>query len=919
MKKIILVVCALFSLAFTDFNKDQEKEVTLLYNRFLEFYRKGDFLNAEKTLLSSFELKEPLTEVQLKSIYNNLGAIYFYLGRYKDALDFYTKAESLDVENKITLGGVYINKAIIYEIQKLYNLSIEYFEKGIRIYLENKNNESQNSNQISYAYYNFGIMYYEAGDYQTALKYLIKSSDTKNKFDLPEKDIVLASIAKTYTKLKKYGEADYFFKAGIQSVIRQNGDNYFKLVPMYFGYGQFLELTGKTDESRRVFQQALNICQKSYGNKNSLTSLAYKNLGDNQLARNNCDSALNYYQKSLISIVKNFNDPDILSNPVIDSSLFEIRLLDNLKSKSKALEIMALNQNIEESRIKLMKASLETIELAMDLIDIIRGNDNSEESRLYLAENEKETYVFAVHVSACLYSILKQDTLIYRLYNIAQRAKATVLRNDIIGNELLYSSSIPDSLRERQSILSANIAAYNKLITDENRLIKPDNNKIVFWKDALFEMNRGKEDLAQKIAIALPQYSELIRKTLPVTPEAVQKQLGKDETMIEYLLSNSYSNGKRELYIFVITRDEVKFQEHDLDSMFLKNAMILNNISATSSAPDKNGFWFDHYTGALNYMYMNLINPVEKYLTGHKIVIIPDEEIEWLPFDAFIKNKPETGKNDFEGLQFLLNDYIFSYGTSSSLFARGKPFAGRSEFFSFSPSYEMSRDELNSLDGAIHEIEKVNRWFKGTTYKGENATKSNFIEAMKHPAIFHLAMHTRSDSLNSRYSYMVFDSENGKDEGRMYNYEISLGRIKSPMVVLSACSSGTGTLYSGEGLMSLARSFILAGASSVVKTNWEINDESSSEIITQFYYYLSKGKRKNEALRLAKLDYLKKASPAFANPYYWAAYEVLGVTEPIKGTKKLFQAILIITGILATSIVLFYFFRSRRIFSDRSL
>lgn len=131
----------------------------LLYNRFLEFYNKGDFLNAEKTLLSAFELKEPLTEVQLKSIYNNLGAIYFYLGRYREALDFYTKAESLDVKNKITLGGVYINKAIIYEIQKLYNLSLEYFEKGIRIYLENNDNESRNSNLISKAYHNFGIMY----------------------------------------------------------------------------------------------------------------------------------------------------------------------------------------------------------------------------------------------------------------------------------------------------------------------------------------------------------------------------------------------------------------------------------------------------------------------------------------------------------------------------------------------------------------------------------------------------------------------------------------------------------------------------------------------------------------------------------------------------------------------------------------
>ena len=34
-------------------------------------------------------------------------------------------------------------------------------------------------------------------------------------------------------------------------------------------------------------------------------------------------------------------------------------------------------------------------------------------------------------------------------------------------------------------------------------------------------------------------------------------------------------------------------------------------------------------------------------------------------------------------------------------------------------------------------------------------------------------------------------------------------------------------------------------------------------------------------MRLAKLDYLKNSSPAFTNPYYWAAYEVLGDNAPV--------------------------------------
>jgi CHAT domain-containing protein len=137
------------------------------------------------------------------------------------------------------------------------------------------------------------------------------------------------------------------------------------------------------------------------------------------------------------------------------------------------------------------------------------------------------------------------------------------------------------------------------------------------------------------------------------------------------------------------------------------------------------------------------------------------------------------------------------------------------------------------------------------------------------------------------------------------------------MVVLSACNSGTGTLYSGEGLMSLARGFILAGASSVIKTAWEVNDEASSDIIVDFYEYLSKGKQKNEALRLAKLKFLGTVPPSRKNPYYWAAYEVLGDNSPVE--QKHFRTVILLTlifGLVGGGLVVY--FKRRRIFSERS-
>jgi CHAT domain-containing protein len=135
------------------------------------------------------------------------------------------------------------------------------------------------------------------------------------------------------------------------------------------------------------------------------------------------------------------------------------------------------------------------------------------------------------------------------------------------------------------------------------------------------------------------------------------------------------------------------------------------------------------------------------------------------------------------------------------------------------------------------------------------------------------------------------------------------------MVVLSACNSGSGKLYNGEGIVSLARGFILAGASSVVRTKWEINDESSSSIIERFYYYLSKGNPKDVSMRLAKLDFIKSNSPFYSNPYFWAGYEVLGDNSRIITRKKLLS--LKISALIIVISFFIYYFNRRRIFSAR--
>jgi len=437
-------------------------------------------------------------------------------------------------------------------------------------------------------------------------------------------------------------------------------------------------------------------------------------------------------------------------------------------------------------------------------------------------------------------------------------------------------------------------------------------------------MNRGKEKVADEINLLFPGYRDLIRKTEPLSLSMIRKKLKKDEIIVDYLLSNQYTGGERKLYIFIITRDDLEFHESGLDSLFQENALILGSTADPETGSASANSSYLGYTTALNYMYTKLIEPVEELLADKKLIIIPDEEIGWLSFDSFIRNMPTDDQPDWENLDHLIRHYTFSYASSSSL-VYGKSFRLKrgAELISFSPDY--SKDTLagetqEQLTGAANEIRSIYKRFGGSSFAGEHATKRAFLGSIANPGILHLAMHSRSDTTNSRYSYLLFDNEGDTaSDNKLYNYEISISRVNSPMVVLSACNSGTGTLYYGEGLMSLARGFILAGASSVVKTAWAVNDEASSEIISVFYYHLADGKAKNEALRLAKLEYLKKAGPAYANPVYWAAYEIMGDNAPVTGKRFPVYLVLITLIVIIVPAVMLIYLKRRRIFADRSL
>ena len=143
-------------------------------------------------------------------------------------------------------------------------------------------------------------------------------------------------------------------------------------------------------------------------------------------------------------------------------------------------------------------------------------------------------------------------------------------------------------------------------------------------------------------------------------------------------------------------------------------------------------------------------------------------------------------------------------------------------------------------------------------------------------------MHTILNDKDPMYSTLIFSSENDSTDDRyLKTYEVYSIPLKAKMVVLSSCNSGSGYLYSGEGILSLARGFMYSGSESVVMAMWEIEDRSGTEIVKSFYDNLKKGYSKSSSLRKARIKYLKEADQLRSHPYFWSALVVYGNNSPL--------------------------------------
>lgn len=141
----------------------------------------------------------------------------------------------------------------------------------------------------------------------------------------------------------------------------------------------------------------------------------------------------------------------------------------------------------------------------------------------------------------------------------------------------------------------------------------------------------------------------------------------------------------------------------------------------------------------------------------------------------------------------------------------------------------------------------------------------------------HLATHGFIDPAHPELSGVALsmvDERGRPQDGFLRAHEIFNLRLPVEMVVLSACETGYGRDMRGEGLMSLTRGFMYAGAPRVVVSLWKVNDASTAGLMSAFYRNILVGRqRPAQALRAAQLKMLRDG---LTSPSHWAAFTLQG-------------------------------------------
>ena len=834
------------------------------YNILANYYSyAGDWENALRIMANRVDYWYKMYKEDPKKVLAPLGPWMSYFDNkhaYSEALSDYasfcvdaglpkkalrTYKKSLDVIGGEYDFGEYKNLGYYYYMIRDYDKAILSYEQAAKKYLSFNSNNRSNDYYLNIQH-SIAMSYASMGDVNNAIAI--------------QKDIICKADSSTRERTKIFGqwEADF--------------DTYADYIS---NLARYYNLNHQYDSAIVYEKKSLDIKLKYKPIENNL-AYSYMNLGYAYMGLRQWNEALKYTLEAFHSYSQN------------KENIFYTRSLMDLVD---CYFLTCDTINLEKYVSILM--AVVTDDLLLTLQDL-----TYDERSKFL-----DNYSDLINQKIPKYSYYhpKSDLLAGTTYNSSLLLKGALLNSENSIRRIINESNdttlnkIWEELRADKYILSKQMekdSVYRNLNTDSLQ------NVVYYLEDSLIIKCKGYDD---------------ITKSMKLKWQDIQKSLSTQDLAIEFL-SFTIENDSVIYAALTLRKDD---KSPKLITLFEENQ--LKNISDTLCYHSKDMtqlVWRPlllELQGVKNIYFSPagaLYNIGIEYLPG-----MEDYNIYRLSSTRELVNRGETNVNNravlYGGLDYDAKLDTLSQSRSQTKFS--EKFVDHSDVRSM--KYRGGQEKLTHTLDEVEQIEKElnsSQWVclldtlsLGTeeSFKSLSGKKINTLHIATHGFYY-----TPEESDHIGYAFLLPNNQTSAEDKSLSrsgllmsganhildgdsipeNVEDGILTAKEiadvdlrglDLVVLSACQTGLGDISQGEGVFGLQRGFKKAGANSILMSLWEVNDEATQILMTQFYKNLVSGQSKRMSLRYAQKYLREYNNGCFNEPKYWAAFILLDGIE----------------------------------------
>lgn len=830
-------------------------------------------------------------EVALK--YVHIAIVYGFVGYYKKELDAYKKAikiwETIDYKDKSYLSIAYGSISTWYLQHGEYNKAEQYLNKKEKLINRGTGKDWHNETykgrtQVElWGYY--ASLYLHQKDTVRSLLYTNKQLDYLTKLDVNDPDNNPNNINISFMKNWVRGNRilTLRYKANL---IKNNSPEKAKDI-----YNYILSQKQKGEFSHPTTPESINLSiyyskKKEYKKAHNILNNAIASLIKRQayllLQIYAKQAKLYFLEDKVLEMHKKhqavFKSMQRDTLQKIDLAKLRYKDCRPYGTKKYLTIVLEAAKNYEEAFTK--TTNIKYLQIAYNL--------NLFASEMFavnyaVLNYNNQTYTAATGINEQLLSTtlaLQDKTVFENVLQKIEQSNSKLSWNKFLNSNQRKYINIPDSILTKESELKTQLHFYKKSL-----FLNAETNaeKTNLWKEKIFDLENDIEQLNKWFQKEYPSYFNQTQKEFHI--KAIKQKLKTNQHIVKYIFA------KDNVYAFIISKPSTQ-----LIKIANKNELIkkLKPLIESLSKPISK----DYKTLATSMYSLLLPKQIINTNAKQELIFIRDDVLHYMPMEILV---------DANG-KYLIENNTVSYATSLLLWNEQLQVKKSkiNKFGIYSPTYKKKsnkpkRSEDAELKGANKEALEIAKLFNANVFFGNNASKDVFISTASSYNILHLAMHSNINNTDSEFSNLEFSKT---QEGKLFISELYNIKLNADLVVLSACNTAIGNMKKGEGLVNVSKAFTYAGVPSTVTSLWKVPDKETAKIMVSFYTYLKNGKAKNEALQLAKVDYLNTTKdPLLKHPYYWAGFIVSGDISPITSQPNIYIWLYVIAVLLILGII----------------